>query len=83
MRIKKRRLARIRFRSLIKTVILNRKWLAEFEDVTLGDNVNRNVAILVRSKGQKGILSLTVSSFHYIFYKIIFIFSILRRKKHC
>lgn len=57
-RLRKRRLARFRFRSLIRKVIINQKWLSEIEETTLGDNVYKNVAIIVRRKGVKGILTL-------------------------
>lgn len=57
-KLRKRRLARIRFKSLIQKVRLNVFWLSELENQTLGDNVRRNVAIIVRRKGFKGILTL-------------------------
>lgn len=39
-------------------MIANQQWLSELEETTLGDNVRRNVAIIVRQKGVKGILTL-------------------------
>lgn len=51
-------MARIRFKSLIQKVRVNVFWLSELENQTLGDNVRRNVAIILRRKGFKGILTL-------------------------
>lgn len=51
-------MARFRFRSLVRKVIANQAWLCEIEETTLGDNVHKNVAIIVRRKGVKGILTL-------------------------
>lgn len=56
--MRKKRLARFRFRSLVRKVIANLQWLSELEETTMGDNVRRNVAIIVRRKGVKGILTL-------------------------
>ncbi|EAT38635.1 AAEL009485-PA [Aedes aegypti] len=57
---KKRRRAfvRFRFRSLVRTVIVNNYWLSELEDQELGDNARRNIAIIVRRKGRKGLLTI-------------------------
>lgn len=60
IRLRKRRLARMRFKSLVCKVIFNIHWITELEDSTLGDNVKRNVEILMRKKGVKGILNLKV-----------------------
>lgn len=54
----KKRLAKFRFKSLVRKVLANRVWLSEIEETQLGDNVRRNVAIIVRRKGIKGILTL-------------------------
>lgn len=44
----------------MRKVMINRYWLSELEDLTLGDNVKRNVEILMRKKGVKGILNIKV-----------------------
>ncbi|XP_062701163.1 uncharacterized protein LOC109432946 [Aedes albopictus] len=56
----KRRRAYIhfRFRSLVRTVIANNYWLSELEDQEFGDNARRNIAIIVRRKGRKGLLTI-------------------------
>lgn len=58
LRLHKKRLAKFRFKSLVRKVLANRVWLSEIEETQLGDNVRRNVAIIVRRKGVKGILTL-------------------------
>ncbi|XP_063704422.1 uncharacterized protein LOC134833870 [Culicoides brevitarsis] len=57
-RQKRRRLARMRFKSLIRKTIVNNFWLQELSDQKLGDNVKRNVAIIMKRKGTKGLLSI-------------------------
>lgn len=56
--MRKKRLARFRFRSLVRKVIANQAWLSEIDEGGFGDNVRKNVAIIVRRKGVKGILTL-------------------------
>lgn len=59
-RQKRRVLARLRFKSLIRKTIINNHWLSELEDQRLGDNVKRNVSIIMKRKGEKGLLSILV-----------------------
>ncbi|XP_062537286.1 uncharacterized protein LOC134205737 [Armigeres subalbatus] len=54
----RRALMRFRFRSLVRAVIANNFWLSELEDQELGDNARRNIAIIVRRKGRKGLLTI-------------------------
>lgn len=61
--MRKKRLAKFRFKSLVRKVICNARWLNELEEQKLGDNVKRNVAIILRRKGYKSILSIKVLYF--------------------
>ncbi|XP_065090453.1 uncharacterized protein LOC135711513 [Ochlerotatus camptorhynchus] len=56
--MQRRLLARFRFRSLVRMVICNNYWLSEIEDQEFGDNARRNIAIIVRRKSRKGLLSI-------------------------
>ena len=51
-------MAKFRFRALVRKVVINNAWLRELEDTKLGDNVRRNVAIILRGKCEKGILTI-------------------------
>ncbi|XP_037030101.1 uncharacterized protein LOC119069968 isoform X2 [Bradysia coprophila] len=56
--LKRRLQARYRFRSLGRKVMANAKWLNEIEDRQIGTNPRRNISIIVRRSGVKGILTL-------------------------
>ncbi|XP_058065439.1 cyclic nucleotide-binding domain-containing protein 2-like [Anopheles bellator] len=57
-KLRRRRLARFRFRRLVHVVIFNRHWIAEIEDQDIGNNVHRNVAIIERRLTRKGTLTI-------------------------
>ncbi|XP_037911720.1 uncharacterized protein LOC119651940 isoform X2 [Hermetia illucens] len=61
-RARQRRRSLYRFRAIVRLVILNRHWLEEMEDQKLGPNIKRNIALITRRKGNKGILSITEKS---------------------
>jgi hypothetical protein len=57
--IKRKKLARYRFRTLIRKAYLNSYWLSELDDVALGENAARNIAIIMkRSNKRRGVLTL-------------------------
>ncbi|ETN64694.1 hypothetical protein AND_003556, partial [Anopheles darlingi] len=57
-KLKRRRLARFRFRRLVHVVIFNRYWIAEIEDEDIGSNVHRNVAVIEKRLTHKGTLTI-------------------------
>uniref|UniRef100_A0A1A9WPT2 Cyclic nucleotide-binding domain-containing protein n=1 Tax=Glossina brevipalpis TaxID=37001 RepID=A0A1A9WPT2_9MUSC len=57
--IKKRKMARLRFRNLIRSVALNRIWLMDTGDQKLSLNVKKNVSMLVRPPRKIGLLTMT------------------------
>lgn len=46
-RIRRRKLIRYRFRALVRRVFNNWQWLSEYEDQQLGDDVQKNIAIIM------------------------------------
>lgn len=52
-RIKRRKLVRYRFRALVRRVYHNWQWLSELEDKQLGDDVQKNIAIILHRPTQK------------------------------
>lgn len=61
-KLRRKRLAKFRFKSLVRKVAINVFWLSELDDVTIGDNAKRNIQVIIRKKGQKGILTILVSN---------------------
>uniref|UniRef100_A0A182YNX2 Cyclic nucleotide-binding domain-containing protein n=1 Tax=Anopheles stephensi TaxID=30069 RepID=A0A182YNX2_ANOST len=59
-KLKRRRLARFRFKRLVHVVICNRYWIGEIEDREIGNNVTRNVAVIDRRLTHKGTLTIIV-----------------------
>uniref|UniRef100_A0A182KBM0 Cyclic nucleotide-binding domain-containing protein n=1 Tax=Anopheles christyi TaxID=43041 RepID=A0A182KBM0_9DIPT len=57
-KLKRRRLARFRFKHLVHVVICNRYWITEIEDREIGNNVTRNVAVIDRRLTHKGTLTI-------------------------
>jgi Cyclic nucleotide-binding domain len=54
-----RKAAKYRLRALIRKVRLNAFWLSELEDVTLGQNVLKNITIILnRSREKRGVLTI-------------------------
>ncbi|KNC22172.1 hypothetical protein FF38_01846, partial [Lucilia cuprina] len=59
---KKRKMARSRFRSLIRSVVLNRIWLVDAAEQKLSLNVKKNIAMLVRTQRKIGLLTMAEKS---------------------
>lgn len=59
--VKKRKMARLRFRNLIRSVSINRIWLVDTGEQKLSLNVKKNIAMLVRTKRKIGLLTMAVS----------------------
>ncbi|XP_058443373.1 uncharacterized protein LOC131425449 [Malaya genurostris] len=57
-KLRRRRLARFRFKALIRLVICNNYWLSDIEEQEIGENARRNIALIIRRKGKKGLLTL-------------------------
>ncbi|BFG00810.1 uncharacterized protein DMAD_00729 [Drosophila madeirensis] len=53
----RRKLIRNRFKKLVRAVIMNQHWLVEVEEQGLSMNVKKNVALLVRQKKKRGMLT--------------------------
>lgn len=57
--IRRKKMARFRLRAIIKKARLNAYWLSELEDLTLGENAMKNIAIILqRPTESRGILTL-------------------------
>lgn len=57
--IRRKKVARYRFRALIRKARLNAHWLSELEDLTLGENVAKNITIILnRSQQKRGVLTI-------------------------
>ncbi|XP_065355185.1 uncharacterized protein LOC135949524 [Calliphora vicina] len=59
---KKKKIARSRFRNLIRSVALNRIWLVDAGDQKLSLNVKKNIAMLVRTQRKIGLLTMAEKS---------------------
>ncbi|XP_001355055.1 uncharacterized protein [Drosophila pseudoobscura] len=53
----KKKSLRTRFRKLVRAVIMNQHWLIDAEDQGLSMNVKKNVALLVRQKKKRGMIT--------------------------
>lgn len=57
--IRRKKIARYRFQALIRKARLNAHWLSELEDLTLGENVAKNITIIFnRSQQKRGVLTI-------------------------
>lgn len=57
--IKRKKMARYKFKAIARKAMMNAFWLAELDDVNVGINVPKNVAILLRRFNEKrGVLTL-------------------------
>ena len=57
--IKRKKLARYRFRALILKARLNAYWLSELDDVSIGENVAKNITIILnRSHKKRSVLTI-------------------------
>lgn len=59
--IKRRKMARSRFRKIIRIVSLNRIWLVDADDQKFSLNVKKNIAMIVRPQRKLGLLTMAVS----------------------
>ncbi|KAM7360315.1 uncharacterized protein ACRADG_004761 isoform 2-T2 [Cochliomyia hominivorax] len=60
--VKKRKMARLRFRNIIRSVSINRIWLEDAGEQKFSLNVKKNIAMLVRPKRKIGILTMAEKS---------------------
>lgn len=51
--IRRKKMARYRLRAIIRKAHLNSFWLSELEDVTLGENVMKNITIILKQSQTK------------------------------
>lgn len=57
--IRRKKVARYRFRALIRKAHLNSYWLSQLDDLSLGENVSKNITIILnRSQKQRGVLTI-------------------------
>lgn len=57
--IRRKKMARYRFRALIRKAFVNSYWLSELDDLTLGENVSKNITIILkRSQKRHGVLTI-------------------------
>lgn len=57
--IRRKKAARYRFRTLIRKTSVNSFWLSELDDLTLGENASKNIAIILkRSQKQRSVLTI-------------------------
>lgn len=57
--IRRKKVARYRLRAVIRKAHLNSFWLSELEDATLGDNVMKNITIILKqSQAKRSILTI-------------------------
>lgn len=59
--VKKRKMARLRFGNLIRSVAINRIWLVDAGDQKFSLNVKKNISMLVRTQIKIGLLTMAVS----------------------
>uniref|UniRef100_A0A0A1XPN8 Phenylalanine ammonia-lyase 1 n=1 Tax=Zeugodacus cucurbitae TaxID=28588 RepID=A0A0A1XPN8_ZEUCU len=58
----KRKMARLRFKNLIRSVTLNRIWLMDSGEQKLSLNVKKNINMLIRPQRKVGILTMAVTT---------------------
>lgn len=57
--IRRKKMARYRFRAIIRKALLNSFWLSELDDLSLGDNVQKNITIILkRRQKMRGVLTI-------------------------
>lgn len=57
--IKRKKMAKYRLRAFIRKAFLNSYWLSELDDVTLGENVSKNITIILkRSQKRHGMMTI-------------------------
>ena len=69
--VKKRKMARLRFGNLIRSVAINRIWLVDAGDQKFSLNVKKNISMLVRTQIKIGLLTMAVSC--HIKYLLIYV----------
>lgn len=60
-KILRRKRMRLRFKRLVRSVVMNIQFLDETDEAGISMNVKKNVAFLVRQKRKTGILTVAVS----------------------
>ncbi|TMW48074.1 hypothetical protein DOY81_006847 [Sarcophaga bullata] len=60
--VKKRKMARLRFGNLIRSVVINRIWLVDAGDQKFSLNVKKNISMLVRTQIKIGLLTMAEKS---------------------
>lgn len=55
--IRRKKLARFKFRILVRKVLFNAKWLSELDE-QIGEDVQRNVAIILKRTHKQGALTI-------------------------
>lgn len=58
--VKHKKALRVRFKKLVRAVIMNQTWLSDAEEQGISMNVKKNVA-LMRQKRKPGMLTMAVS----------------------
>lgn len=56
--IRRRKLARFKFRFLARKAFLNKSWLSELDDDVIGEDVKKNVAIILKRSHRKGAVTI-------------------------
>lgn len=79
---------RLRFKKLVRAVMLNQQWLDEPEEQGIVMNAKKNVAFLIRQKRKTGLLTVAVNNVEYLVhytlsYQYIPFDRLLGRKKPC
>ena len=59
--IKRKRLARFRFKTLVRKALFNKSWLSQIDD-QIGEDVKKNVAIILNRSNKKGGINLLEKS---------------------
>lgn len=58
----KKKMARLRFKNLVRSVTLNRIWLMDSGEQKLSLNVKKNINMLIRPQRKVGVLTMAVST---------------------
>lgn len=68
----KKKIARLRFKNLVRSVTLNRIWLMDSGEQKLSLNVKKNINMLIRPQRKVGILTMAVSIFYRLHNRRIY-----------
>ena len=56
--IRRKKLARFKFRTLVRKVFFNASWISELDEEKIGENVQKNVAIILKRSHKQGALTM-------------------------